>query len=97
MNILFVDDQPENKIDNFTQYLSEIDKEFSFKIVKCSNMAKKYITENSEKIDLIVLDLGLPMFKDGYGYDKLEGINVIKLMLRKNITTIPVIIKVLTL
>ena len=92
MNILFVDDQPEHKIDKFVQYLSEIDKEMSVKLVSCSNVAKKYITDNVDSIDLIVLDLGLPIFRDGYGYGKKEGLTILQLMLRKNITNIPVII-----
>ena len=92
MNIVFVDDQPEYKIQEAIKYLKEKNLNFDYSIFKSSNSALRYIVENLSKIDLIVLDLGLPKIDDNnYLYDKYEGLFVLEQILRKT-KDIPIII-----
>ena len=92
MNIVFVDDQPEYNIQEAIKYLKEKKLNFDYSIFKSSNSALKYIVENLSKIDLIVLDLGLPKIDDNnYLYDKYEGLFILKQILRKT-TDVPIII-----
>ena len=92
MNIVFVDDQPEYKIQEAIKYLKEKKLNFDYSIFKSSNSALRYIVENLSKIDLIVLDLGLPKIDDNnYLYDKYQGLFVLEQILRKT-KDIPIII-----
>lgn len=92
MNIVFVDDQPEYKIQEAIKYLKEKNLNFDYSIFKSSNSALRYIVENLSKIDLIVLDLGLPKIDDNnYLYDKYEGLFILEQILRKT-KDIPIII-----
>ena len=92
MNIVFVDDQPEYKIQEAIKYLKEKKLKFDYSIFKSSNSALRYIVEKLSKIDLIILDLGLPKIDDNnYLYDKYEGLFILKQILRKT-TDIPIII-----
>ena len=92
MNIVFVDDQPEYKIQEAIKYLKEKNLNFDYSIFKSSNSALRYIVENLSKIDLIVLDLGLPKIDDNnYLYDKYEGLFVLEQILSKT-KDIPIII-----
>lgn len=92
MNIVFVDDQPEYKIQEAIKYLKEKNLNFDYSIFKSSNSALRYIVENLSKIDLIVLDLGLPKIDDNnYLYDKYQGLFVLEQILRKT-KDIPIII-----
>lgn len=92
MNIIFVDDQPEFKVQEAIKYLKEKKINFDYSIFKSSNSALRYIIENLSKIDLIVLDLGLPKLDDNnYLYDKYEGLSVLEQILRKT-KDIPIII-----
>ena len=92
MNIVFVDDQPEYKIQEAIKYLKEKKLNFDYSIFKSSNSALRYIVENLSKIDLIVLDLGLPKIDDNnYLYDKYEGLFVLEQILDKT-KDIPIII-----
>jgi len=92
MNIVFVDDQPEYKIQEAIKYLKEKNLNFDYSIFKSSNSALRYIVENLSKIDLIVLDLGLPKIDDNnYLYDKYEGLFVLEQILDKT-KDIPIII-----
>ena len=97
MNIIFVDDQPEFKVQEAIRYLTEKKLSFDYSIFKSSNSALRYIVENLSKIDLIVLDLGLPKIDDNnYLYDKYEGLFVLKQILRKT-NDIPIIINSTTI
>ena len=91
MNILFVDDYPNVKVQHAIQYLKSQNVEFTYEIVKSFNSAYRYIASHFDKIDLAVIDLGLPRFDDSDEYDKLEGLRLVEIMSRKKIT-IPVII-----
>lgn len=97
MNILFVDDQPELKVQEAIKYLKEKKLNFDYSIFKSSNSALRYIVENLSKIDLLVLDLGLPKSDDNnYLYDKYEGLFVLEQILRKT-KDIPIIINSTTI
>ena len=92
MNIVFVDDQPEYKIQEAIRYLKEKKLNFDYSIFKSSNSALRYVIKNLSKIDLIVLDLGLPKIDDNnFLYDKYEGLFVLEQILRKT-KDIPIII-----
>jgi len=92
MNIIFVDDQPEFKVQEAIKYLKEKKLKFDYSIFKSSNSALRYIVEKLSKIDLIILDLGLPKIDDNnYLYDKYEGLFVLEQILSKT-KDIPIII-----
>lgn len=92
MNIVFVDDQPELKIQEAIKYLKNTNIKFNYSIFKSSNPALKYITTNLSDIDLIIIDLGLPKFEDDISsYDKYEGLFVLEQILNKT-KNIPIII-----
>ena len=91
MNVLFVDDRPVLKVYHIICQLNYTNTNFSFEIVKSVNSACRYIVEHSNQIDLIVLDLGLPLSDNGANYDSLNGLLVVKEMMRKHIN-IPIII-----
>lgn len=92
LRILFIDDQPDFKVLPAINYLENKKIDFSYEIIKSAVCAMRYIFKNADNIDLIVLDLGLPLYENDYSeYDKLEGIFIISQLLRKNLK-IPVII-----
>lgn len=96
MNILFVDDQPDYKIETAINYLKMKGIDFSYVIEKSVNGALRYIKNNLNEIDLAVVDLGLPILNDGYGYGNLEGLNVVKFLYRRN-HNLPIIINSTTI
>lgn len=91
MNILFVDDLPEFKIQKTIEYLETQGVQFDYKIAKSVNSAGRYVAKNKDNIDLAVVDLGLPWFDDGDNFDKFNGLVVVAQILRCNVS-IPVII-----
>lgn len=92
LRILFVDDQPDFKVLPAIKYLENKEVDFSYEILKSAVSAMRYIFRNADNIDLIVLDLGLPLYENDYSdYDKLEGLSIISQLLREN-RKIPVII-----
>ena len=91
MNIIFVDDQPQFKIQEAINYLKEKKAKFNYEIFKSSNLALRHIIKNLSEIDLIVLDLGLPKFDDGSYYEKYEGLFILNRIM-DNTKDIPIII-----
>ena len=91
MNILFVDDLPEFKVQKAIEYLKSKGVEFTYEIVKSVNSACRYVVKNKDNIDLTVVDLGLPWFDDGGKFDKFNGLVVVAQILRCKVS-IPVII-----
>lgn len=95
MHILFVDDMPDLKVKHAIGYLANKNIKFSYKICKSINSALRYLINNVNDIDLIVLDFGLPMF-DGDGnlkhYYEFGGLDIINEMFRKEVFNIPIII-----
>ena len=91
LNILIVDDIPHLKVDPALDYLKYYDKlEFNRIYTEDVNSALRYIKSNSDKIDFIILDLGLPLIKDG-DLEALCGLYVLQFMVRYKYR-IPVII-----
>lgn len=91
LNILIVDDIPGLKADPALDYLKHYDRlEINRIYATDVNNANRYIEANSNKIDLIILDLGLPLIKGG-DLDALNGLYVLQFMMRYK-HKIPVII-----
>lgn len=91
MKILFIDDSPETKVQLAIDCLKYKKIEFDYVIVKCLIEAFRYLNQNSNKIDLIVIDLGLPLYSDGSDYSNLLGLEIVDEIKRLNITA-PIII-----
>lgn len=91
MHIMFVDDNPMDKVDHLVRYLKENDAEFTYDIVKSVESAVQYLAKNINQIDLAVLDLGLPMYDNGSGYSSLAGLAIVEKIIAEN-PKIPVII-----
>ena len=91
MNILFVDDHPESKVNCAIEHLTNKGINFKHVTKTCVNSACRYVATHSHEIDLAVIDLGLPHFKDGSMYSEISGIFIIDELARKKIK-IPVII-----
>lgn len=86
MNLLIIDDD-DLKIKGFTNYLKPID---CFKIKHSYNSGVKELIENSDKYDVLILDMNFPRFDDDVVSSNM-GIEVLKELKRKNIN-IPVVI-----
>lgn len=91
MKILFIDDYPETKVQLAIDCLKYKKIEFDYVIVKCLIEAFRYLNQNSNEIDLVVLDLGLPLYSDGSDYSNLLGLEIVDEIKRLNITA-PIII-----
>ena len=91
MNILIVDDYPEIKVRQAIEYLEQKQFDFTYTIAKSYHSAAMYLSKNFDKIDLAIIDLGLPVRDNGDGYSKLEGLNLVSLICWKN-NKIPIII-----
>ena len=89
--ILFVDDEPEMKVDPLIDWLKEKEISFSYELKRSVNAALRYIDEHSSEINLIVTDLGLPIFDNGEGWTTLRGMLIVDQVVRKKLK-IPVII-----
>lgn len=84
LKILIVED-----IDYKAERVKECMYDHTVERAKSRNSALRLIVEN--KYDGIVLDMGLPIFDDGYGLDSKQGLFVLREMKRKKIDT-PVVI-----
>lgn len=91
MHILAVDDLPEFKIKVALKDLKEFGLHFNLFIAYSINSAIKYIMTNSKTIDLIILDLGLPIMDDGFEISELNGLMILRFLTMKQIH-IPVVI-----
>lgn len=95
MKILFIDDCPKEKVIPIIEHLKSKNINFSYEIVKSVTSAMKYIwpkpTKLNTEIDLIITDLGLPLYEDGSDYESLNGLNIIDELIRKDVS-IPIII-----
>ena len=91
LNILVVDDIPGLKTNFAFDYLRYHDRlELNCEYVTDVNSANRYIKENTDKINFIILDLGLPILKNGDLAPR-NGLMVLQFMKRYKIN-IPVII-----
>lgn len=92
MNILFIDDQPHSKLTHLIYYLKQSHTDdFTYEIKESVNSACRYFVEHLTEINLVIVDLGLPMFDDGKNYNSLNGLKIVETILRKTIN-IPIII-----
>ena len=91
MNILFVDDYPEIKVQQAIEYLEKEGLDFTYTVARSYHSAIKYLSKNLNKTDLAIIDLGLPLHDNGDEYNKLEGVNLISLICWRNIK-MPIII-----
>lgn len=91
MNILFVDDIPDLKVNPTIEYLKKESLDFSYKIVKSVATASLYITNHLNEIDLAIIDLGLPMLDGAHRYNSLDGLVILDKILSQNVN-IPTII-----
>ena len=90
-NILIVDDQPELKVEMLINMLKIEKVEFTYEIAKSSNAARRFLAENANKVDVIIMDLGLPLFDGEFVNDLLEGMHLIYELERFKVK-VPVII-----
>ena len=81
MHILFIEDMPEYKVVHLIDFLKYKKIDFTYEICKSVNSALRYCVLNKDKIDLIILDLGLPRFDDSntvsFVYDEYAGLDII--------------------
>lgn len=91
MNILFVDDLPEYKVDYIVEGLLHKNLHFSYEICKSACTAFRYIVKHLNEIDLAIIDLGLPNFDNELPDSDVYGLEVVEFLLRKNMN-IPIII-----
>lgn len=97
MHILFIEDMPEYKVVHLIDFLKYKKIDFTYEICKSVNSALRYCVLNKDKIDLIILDLGLPRFDDSntvsFVYDEYAGLDIInEICYEKKIRNIPIII-----
>ena len=76
-NILIVDDTPELKVEMLIKILEMAKVQFTYEIVKSSNAARRYLADKENKVDVIIMDLGLPLFDGEFVNDLLEGMHLI--------------------
>lgn len=75
--ILIVEDQPALKIELFITLLEKQNIPFEYELVGSITSAKRYLARNANCVDLIITDLGLPIFDGEYVNNLLEGVNLI--------------------
>ena len=95
MHIMFVDDNPYQKVEDSVRYLKEQHVDFTYAVIGCSDFAIQYLKEHKNAIDLAVIDLGLPKSDDGDNYHSLRGLDIIDEICNKY-PKIPVIINSVT-
>ena len=74
--ILFIEDKPEIKLDIVLLLLNRENLSFEYEVAKSMNTAKRYLADQSNQVDLVVTDLGLPEFDDGSIYESTKGMDV---------------------
>lgn len=89
--ILFVEDEPNYKLDVLFRWFDLKNIHVEYEILGSVNEAKRYLANKENKVDLIVTDLGLPLFKNGRVTNLLQGMEIVYDMWEFN-TEIPVII-----
>ena len=93
MHILFIEDMPEYKVVHLIDFLKYKKIDFTYEICKSVNSALRYCVLNKDKIDLIILDLGLPRFDDSNIFSDYAGLDIInEICYIKKIRNIPIII-----
>lgn len=75
--ILFVEDQPHLKLDVLFDWFKLKNIDVEYEIVGSISEAKRYLFNKSNKVDLVITDLGLPWFKGERVTNLLEGIAIV--------------------
>ncbi len=91
MNILIIDDVPKFKVHTAIEYLKSQSVDFNCEIMENCCDGLRYLRKNSNEIDLVIVDLGLPFYEDETKYNELEGLIIIEEIKRLNLN-IPIII-----
>lgn len=89
--ILFVEDFPEVKLSMLICWLNAKGIRFDYKIVGSIKDAKCYLHNGYNKVDIVITDLGLPLFSGYPVRDLLQGMDIVCDMGRLN-QKVPVII-----
>lgn len=89
--ILFVEDQPEYKLDTLFYFLKKKDIKFEYEVAGSVTEAKLYLSKKTNKVDLVVTDLGLPIFEGEMVNNSLQGMDIVLDMWKFN-TEVPVVI-----
>lgn len=89
--ILFVEDQPTYKLGALLQYLKMKKVDVEYEILGSVTEALRYLRNKNNKVDLVVTDLGLPIFKEEMVNNLLTGMDIVNYMDMFN-TVAPVII-----
>lgn len=89
--ILFVEDQPEYKLGGLFQWFKSKKIPVEYEIVGSVTEAKLYLRKKENKVDLVVTDLGLPIFKGEQVTNLLQGMDIVRDIDDFN-TEVPVII-----
>lgn len=89
MRILIVDDHAETKCRGIIEECQK--RGIEVEIKKGRNSALRRIIYGEQEIDGIILDMGIPVFDDGYTEDEKEGDDVLRELERKEYN-IPVLI-----
>lgn len=83
MHILFVDDNPEEKLEYPIRYLRENKADFTYVLHRSVHTAMAYIKEHESEIDLAVVDLYLPSFDGGRSNDLPRGLSIVDFIYEK--------------
>ena len=75
--ILIVEDQPELKVEMLINILKIERVKFEYEIVGSVTSAKRYLANRKNKVDVIIMDLGLPTFDGEFVSNLLEGSKLI--------------------
>ena len=94
--ILFVEDQPDLKLYELFNWLNYKGISVEYEIVGSVTEAKRYLFDKSNKVDLVITDLGIPRFKGERVTNLLEGMAIVYDMWEFN-TEVPVIINSTTI
>ena len=89
--ILFVEDQPMYKLNVLLQYFKMKKVDVEYEILGSVTEALRYLRNKNNKVDLVVTDLGLPIFKGEMVNNLLTGMDIVNYMDEFN-TVVPVII-----
>lgn len=96
MNILVIDDMPEYKTGSIFRELKKFGLNFNLNFCHSINSALRYIVTHPKEIDLIILDLGLPLMDDSTDIEATRGLQITHYLARKKIR-IPIIINSITI
>lgn len=78
INILIVEDQPKFKVEDALDYLKAKNLKFEINLCLSAVSSLRYFRSNFDKIDLAIVDLGIPRFEGEFVRSNTEGFGVIQ-------------------